>query len=164
MVNLTDPNTNPPGGRTWAVAFVGTAGDLPLMIVDGSMLLPATAPSVDGVDGMDYSESRSTADWPPDPARITVSEVQRGESEAATYALEAEQGLASGTVRIAFDADGDSTYSAGETVTVGVRANASTLQKALRSLEGALANVEVELDDGFQRARNGGKIACTRAR
>ncbi|CAN0107698.1 unnamed protein product, partial [Hapterophycus canaliculatus] len=38
MVNLTDPNTYPPGGRTWAIAFVGTAGDLPMLSADGEGL------------------------------------------------------------------------------------------------------------------------------
>ncbi|CAN0495306.1 unnamed protein product, partial [Scytosiphon promiscuus] len=39
MVNLTDPNSYPLGGRTWAVAFIGTAGDLPLLEVNGEGLL-----------------------------------------------------------------------------------------------------------------------------
>lgn len=66
-------------------------------------------------------------------------------------------GSASGTVDLAFDADGDGTLEASETATVHVDASASDVQAALRALGGFLDDVDVSSDSGLQRARNGGE-------
>lgn len=67
-------------------------------------------------------------------------------------------GSASGTVDLAFDADGDGVLSdVSEVVTVDVQASASEVQEALRALGGLLDGVEVSLDSGIRRARNGGE-------
>lgn len=92
MVNLTDPNSYQPGGRTWAVAFVGTAGNLELMTANAATLMPSpslsstTAGDADNV----YSDDESVAFWPVDSAAITISEVQGGESAAAAAEAETE--------------------------------------------------------------------------
>lgn len=78
MVNLTDPNTHPPGGRTWAIAFVGTAGDLPMLTADGEGLLPdpsRVSRTLDA-DG-NYTDEDTIAYWPVDSAAISVWEAQR---------------------------------------------------------------------------------------
>lgn len=81
MVNLTDPNSYPPGGRTWAVAFVGTAGDLPLLTADGGGLIPDPSPfsrTVDADHGYNnYANEETIAYWPTDWATISVWEAQR---------------------------------------------------------------------------------------
>lgn len=66
-------------------------------------------------------------------------------------------GRASGTVDLAFDADGDETLEASETATVDVDASASDVQAALRAIGGFLEDVDVSSDTGLQRARNGGE-------
>lgn len=88
MVNLTDPNSYQPGGRTWSVAFVGTAGDLDLMTADGAGLLPSPSSFARdvGAEENDYDDE-TVAYWPVDSATITISETQRGETaEGATNA------------------------------------------------------------------------------
>lgn len=67
-------------------------------------------------------------------------------------------GSASGTVDLAFDVNANGLYEDFETVTVGVSASASEVQTALRALGGLLQEVEVSVDAGAQRARNGGKL------
>lgn len=154
MVNLTDPNSYRPGGRTWTVAFVGTAGDLPLLAANGEGLLPGPS-SVSRVLGDSYnnqSDEDNVAYWPTDSAAIAVWEVQRGESAAEAEAKGG--GRATGTVDLEFDTDGDGTVS--ESVTVSVDSSPSEVQVALRALGGLLEEVEVSLDDGTHRARNGG--------
>lgn len=81
MVNLSDPNTYPPGGRTWAVAFIGTAGDLPMLVADGEGLLPdpfsvSRTLNTDG-DYNNYTDEETVAYWPVDSAAISVWEAQR---------------------------------------------------------------------------------------
>lgn len=160
MVNLTGPNSYPPGRRAWSVAFVGTAGDLPLMMVDDAGLLPSGGLSAAAVNHPgQVNTTINRAAWPPDAARIVVSEVQRGETVAAAQRAGSGEGLASGTAGISFDADVDGTISPNETVTVDVGANASVLQEALRSIGGLLGDVEVSVDRSAQRARNGGERA-----
>lgn len=154
MVNLTDPTSYTPGGKTWSVAFIRTAGDLPLLEANGEGLLPEASSSarLNGNKYNDYPNEDFIAYWPTDSAEISVWEAQRGESVAEGEANGG--GLASGTVDLVFDADGDGVSS--ETVTVDVGASASELQAALRTLGGLLDGVEVSGDDGIQRARNGG--------
>lgn len=80
MVNLTNPNSYPPGGRTWAVAFIGTAGDLPLLVADGTGLLPEPSPvsrTLASSDGYNLPDEDTTAYWPTDSATITVWEAHR---------------------------------------------------------------------------------------
>lgn len=81
MVNLTNPNSYPPGGRTWAVAFVGTAGDLPMLVADGVGLLPEPSPvsrTVQGSDNYnDLPDEDTIAYWPTDSAAISVWEAHR---------------------------------------------------------------------------------------
>lgn len=81
MVNLTDPNSYPPGGRTWAVAFIGTAGDLPMLMADGGELLPepgAVSRTLQTGDGYNnYPDEETIAYWPTDSAAISVWESQR---------------------------------------------------------------------------------------
>lgn len=158
MVNITDPNSYLPGGRTWAIAFVGIVGDLPLITADGRELLPAAVPYAPYVEGMGGTESveDAVAFWPPDAASITVSELQRGESVAAASEVGPKERRASGTVDVMFDADGSGSITTDERVTVAVGANESTVQKALCSMGGLLDEVEVSVDDGSRRARNGG--------
>lgn len=162
MVNVTDPNTYPPGGRTWAIAFVGTAGDIPLLAADGAGLLPSPsafsrATTDNDVRSDDMEEGDvSVAYWPTDSASVTVSETLRGESSAA--AAPEGHGTASGTVDVAFDVDGDGISSGDEVVTVAVGANSSEVQAAFRALGGLLEEVEVAIEDGgIPRARNGGE-------
>lgn len=66
-------------------------------------------------------------------------------------------GRASGVVDLAFDANADGVSEDSETVTVGVDASDSEVQTALRALGGLLLEVEVSVDAGAQRARNGGE-------
>lgn len=155
MVNLTDPNSYPLGGRTWAVAFIGTAGDLPLLEANGEGLLPEPSP-VSRMLGNGYSnhtEEETVAYWPTDEAVITVWEAQRGES--AAEAKTKGGGRASGTVDLTFDVDGDGVAS--QTATVSVNSSASEVQEALRALGGLLEAVTVSTDKGMYRARNGGE-------
>lgn len=81
MVNLTNPNSYPPGGRTWAVAFIGTAGDLPLLVADGEGLLPEPSPvsrTLQGSGGYNNLPDEETiAYWPTDSAAISVWEAHR---------------------------------------------------------------------------------------
>lgn len=90
MVNLTDPNSYQPGGRTWSVAFVGTAGDLELMTADAARLLPSPSyfargeSENNGYADDDDDDDGSIAYWPVDSATITVSETQRGEAATGT--------------------------------------------------------------------------------
>lgn len=70
MVNLTDPNSYAPGGRTWVVAFVGTAGDLALLEANGKGLLPDPS-------SVSHTDEDAIAYWPTDSAAITVWEVHR---------------------------------------------------------------------------------------
>lgn len=81
MVNLTDPNSYPPGGRTWAVAFIGMAGDLPLLTAEGGELLPepsAVSRTLQTGDGYNsYPDEDIIAYWPSDSAAISVWESQR---------------------------------------------------------------------------------------
>lgn len=155
MVNLTDPNSYPPGGRTWAIAFIGMAGDLPLLKADGGSLLPESSTiSHNSRDGYNsFAEEDTIKHWPYDSATVTVREAQRGESLA-----EAETrggGRASGTVDITFSVDGDGVVS--DSATISVNATASDVQVALRALGGFLAKVEVSVESGMQRSRNGGE-------
>lgn len=71
--------------------------------------------------------------------------------------MQQEGGTASGTVDILFDADGDGIWKDTETVTIDVQASAVEVQAALRALGGFLVDIEVSLDSGLQRARNGGE-------
>lgn len=80
----------------------------------------------------------------------------RGES-AEEAQLRHGGGRASGTVDLAFDANADGVPEGSEAVTVGVGASASEVQTALRTLGGLLEEVEVSVDAGAQRARNGGE-------
>lgn len=155
MVNLTDPNSYPLGGRTWAVAFIGTAGDLPLLEVNGEGLLPEPSPVSRTLSNVynNHTEEESMAYWPTDAGAITVWEAQRGES--AAEAQTKGGGRASGTVDIAFDVDGSGLVS--QTATVSVNSSASEVQDALRALGGLLQEVNVSTDDGVYRARNGGE-------
>lgn len=66
-------------------------------------------------------------------------------------------GGASGTVDLAFDANGNGLSEASEAVAVGVDASGSEVQTALRALGGFLQEVEVSVDAGTSRARNGGE-------
>lgn len=81
MVNLTNPNSYPPGGRTWTVAFIGTAGDLPLLVADGAGLLPEPSPVSRTQQGSDnynnLPDEETVAYWPTDSAAITVWEAHR---------------------------------------------------------------------------------------
>lgn len=155
MVNLTDPSSYPPGGRTWAIAFIGTAGDLPLLTADGGSLLPESSTISrtlrDGYNN--FADEDTIAYWPYDPATVTVREAQRGESlvKAETWG----GGRAAGNVHIAFDVDGDGVVS--DTATIRVDSSAPDVQAALRALGGFLAGVEVSVESGMQRARNGGE-------
>ncbi len=71
-------------------------------------------------------------------------------------------GHASGTVDLVFDVGGDGAYDASvDMVTVGVDASASEIEAALRTLGGLLEEVEVSIDTGSHRARNGGgQLLC----
>ena len=61
-------------------------------------------------------------------------------------------------VDLAFDVGGDGAYDASvDVVTVAIDAGALEVQDALRALGGLLDEVEVSIDTGSQRARNGGK-------
>lgn len=155
MVNLTDPNSYPLGGRTWAVAFIGTAGDLSLLEVNGEGLLPepSPVPRTLGTGYNNYASDTTMAYWPTDAAVVTVWEAQRGESVAEAQTKGG--GRASGTVGITFDVDGDGEDS--QTATVSVNATASEVQEALRELGGLLQGVSISADSGVHRARNGGK-------
>lgn len=154
MVNVTDPQYYTPGGKIWSVAFIGTAGDLPLLEANGEGLLPEPSSStrLNGNKYNDYPNEDLIAYWPTDSAEISVWEAQRGESVAEGEANGG--GLASGTVDLVFDADRD--VDSSETMSVDVGASASEVQAALRTLGGLLDGVEVSEDDGMQRARNGG--------
>lgn len=66
-------------------------------------------------------------------------------------------GKASGSVDLAFDANENGLSEGSEAVTVSVDASASEVQTALRALGGLLQEVEVSVDAGAQRARNGGE-------
>ena len=158
MVNLTSPNSYPHGGRTWAIAFIGIAGDLPLLVADGEGLLPKPSKIsrtlADG-DYNSYPGEDTLAYWPSDSAALTVREAQRGESLAEAEAR--GDGRASGTVDITFDIDGDGV--APETVTISVHTSGSEVQAALLALGGFLAGIEVSTDFSKQRARNGGENA-----
>lgn len=155
MVNLTDPNSYPLGGRTWAVAFIGTAGDLPLLEANGEGLLPEPSPVSRTLSNVynNHTEEETMAYWPTDAAAITVWEAQRGES--AAEAQTKGGGRASGTVDLAFDVDGDGLAS--QTATVSVDSSASEVQDTLRALGGLLQEVNVSTDNGVYRARNGGE-------
>lgn len=155
MVNLTDPNSYPPGGRTWAIAFIGTAGDLPLLKADGGSLHPESSSISHTLrDGDNFFADEDTiAYWPYDSATVTVREAQRGESLA-----EAETrggGRASGTVDIIFNVDGTGRWF--DSATINVTSSASDVQAALRAMGGFLTEVEVSVESGMQRARNGGQ-------
>lgn len=66
-------------------------------------------------------------------------------------------GRASGSVNLAFDTDANGLSEGSEAVTFAVDASASVVQTALRALGGLLREVEVSVDTGAQRARNGGE-------
>ena len=66
-------------------------------------------------------------------------------------------GRASGSVDLAFDADANGLTEGSEAIVVSVDASASEVQTALRALGGLLQEVDVSVDTGAQRARNGGK-------
>lgn len=155
MVNLTDPNSYPLGGRTWAVAFIGTAGDLPLLEVNGEELLPEPSPESRTLSNgyVNDTEEKTMAYWPADAAAITVWEAQRGES--AAEAQTKGGGRASGTVEVTFDVDGEGLVF--QTATVSVNSSASEVQEALRALGGLLQDVHVSTGNGVYRARNGGE-------
>lgn len=154
-VDLNDRSSNSVEEQTWMIAFVGTAGNLPLLIANGQALLPKPSQGSGTDSGNDgnYPIGDIVAHWPPDPATISVWESQRGESEAEAQIRGG--GLAWGTVEFVFDTNRDGVSS--ETVTVSVEADAQEVQVALRALGGSLALVEVSTDEGVHRARNGGK-------
>lgn len=154
MVNLTDPNSYPPGGRTWAVAFIGTAGDLPLMTANEEGLFPEPSPvlRIFGDSDNNYLDRDTTPSWPVDSGGVSVWETQRGESAAEAGVKGG--GRASGTADVSFDVDGEGVMS--YTATIDVDASPSDVQAALRMLGGLLEEVEISLDDGTNRARNGG--------
>lgn len=81
MVNLTNPNSYPPSGRTWAVAFIGTAGDLSMLVADGAGLLPEPSPVSRTLQGSDnynnLPDEDTIAYWPTDSAAISVWEAHR---------------------------------------------------------------------------------------
>ena len=155
MVNLTDPNSYPLGGRTWAIAFIGIAGDLPLLEANGEGLLPEPSPVSRTLSNgySNYTEEETVAYWPTDAAVITVWEAQRGES--AAEAQTKGGGRASGTVDLTFDVGSDGVIS--QTATVSVNSSASEVQEALRALGGLLQDVNVSADNDVYRARNGGE-------
>lgn len=80
----------------------------------------------------------------------------RGES-AEEAQLRHGGGKASGSVDLAFDANANGLSEGSEAVTVGVDASVSEVQTALRALGGLLQEIEVSVDAGAQRARNGGE-------
>lgn len=87
---------------------------------------------------------------------LSVYDSCRGES-AEEAQMRHGGGKASGSVDLAFDANENGLSEGSEAVTVSVDASASEVQTALRALGGLLQEVEVSVDAGAQRARNGGE-------